>query len=62
MDGFEASKNLTEKMIKKQIPTIPIIACTAHALNENVEKCKKHGMELYLVKPISFEKLERVLK
>ena len=31
MDGYEASKNLTDKMKKNEIPTIPIVACTAHA-------------------------------
>ena len=39
MDGFEASLILTQMMEKKRIPNIPIIACTAHALDEDVEKC-----------------------
>ena len=40
MDGFEASSILTKMMFNHDIPTIPIIACTAHALDEDIEKCK----------------------
>ena len=39
MDGYEASRILTTKMKKKEIPTISIVACTAHALEENKDKC-----------------------
>ena len=62
MDGFEASAELTEMMLTFKIPTIPIIACTAHALDEDIEKCKKNGMSIHLLKPVSIRKLEETLK
>ena len=40
MDGFEASLILTKMMKRKEIPLTPIVACTAHALEEDIEKCK----------------------
>ena len=57
MDGYEASTKLTLMMQDNEIPTIPIIACTAHALDENKEKCEESGMSIFLVKPVSLNKI-----
>jgi DNA-binding response OmpR family regulator len=44
---------------------IPIIALTAHAFNEDRQRCLEAGMDEYLVKPIRaqtlFEMIESVL-
>ncbi len=40
MDGYEASIILTQMMKDEIIPIVPIAACTAHALDEDIEKCK----------------------
>ena len=61
MDGFEASSILTNMMNMNEMPTIQIVACTAHALDEDINKCKQHGMTLFLKKPIEFPKLEKIL-
>ena len=53
MDGYEASIVVTKMMDEDEIPVIPIIACTAHALDEDIQKCKKSGMSIHLVKPVS---------
>ena len=58
MDGFEASRILTEKINKKEIPFIQIVACTAHALDEDLEKCKINGMSIQVLKPISIAKIK----
>ena len=52
MDGFEASRKLTEMMDSALIPRIPIVACTANALDQDREKCKLNGMIKFLIKPI----------
>ena len=55
MDGFEASLKLTEMMEDYNIPTIPIVACTGLALENEIEKCKKSGMKIHLLKPASLK-------
>jgi len=52
MDGYEATKLLKSK----KIPT-PVVALTAAALSEDVERCLAVGCEQVLVKPVSVVKL-----
>jgi len=56
MDGYEATT-----IIRKEDKDIPIIAITANARKEDIEKTKKAGMNKHLNKPISIEKLYNVL-
>jgi len=51
MDGFEATRQI-RRMDIKRAKTIPIIAMTANAFNEDVKKCKEAGMNDHLAKPI----------
>ena len=37
---------------------IPIIGCTAHALHSNKQKSLHAGMDNYLPKPLSLERLQ----
>lgn len=61
MDGLEATEAIRriEKKMKKHTP---IIALTAGALKEEIEKCFKAGMDEYVPKPIRVESLKKVLK
>ena len=52
MGGIEATK-----IIRKLDSNIPIIALTAHAMKEDVEKTKNAGMNEHLNKPIEVNKL-----
>lgn len=56
MDGFEATRRIREKD-----KNIPIIALTANAMREDVDKTQKIGMNMHLSKPIEAEKLYEVL-
>lgn len=56
LDGYEATKE-----IRKLNKSIPIIALTANAMKENIEKTKIVGMNKHLNKPIEVEILYKTL-
>jgi len=56
MDGFEASR-----LIRQIAPGLPIIGQTAHAFNEDRERCLAAGMVDYIAKPIDPPTLVRML-
>ncbi|MFP4461989.1 MAG: response regulator [Thermotogota bacterium] len=57
IDGYQATA-----MIRNRNKTVPIIAMTAKALQEDKEACLRAGMNEYITKPVSFEKLKDILK
>lgn len=57
MDGYT-----TCKLIRQQgYSQLPIIAVTAHAIKTEYEKSRQAGMDAYLTKPFTLEKLYEVL-
>ena len=56
MDGIEAAKTI-RAMNRPDAKTIPIIAMTANAFAEDMEKCREAGMNAHLAKPIEIEKV-----
>lgn len=56
MDGMQASQ-----VIRNEGNKTPIIALTAHALNDMKEKCEKAGMNFFITKPIDFKNLETII-
>lgn len=56
MDGYEATK-----IIRNIDKDIPIIALTANAMKEDVQRTKKAGMNEHLNKPIEVSKLYKIL-
>lgn len=56
MDGLEATK-----LIKKIRPELPIIAQSAYAFNEDIEKAREAGCDDHLSKPILSAKLHKIL-
>lgn len=56
MDGYEATK-----IIRQQDKDIPIIALTANAMKEDIEKSKSYGMNSHINKPIDVDKLYNTL-
>jgi two-component system cell cycle response regulator DivK len=52
MNGYDATK-----IIKSERPELPVIAQTAYALPEEIEKAYEVGCEDYLAKPISLKEL-----
>ena len=61
MDGYEATRTI-RNMSRKDVKTMPILAMTANALEEDKEAAIKHGMDAHIAKPIDTEILIEELK
>ena len=61
MNGYEAAKRI-RAMKKTEIASIPIIAMTANAFEEDKEKSYQSGMNGHLSKPVSLEKLMETIQ
>lgn len=59
MDGFEALK---EFQSSKKTRDIPVIALSAKAMEEDVEKGIKAGFKHYLTKPIKVDEIANIVK
>jgi two-component system sensor histidine kinase/response regulator len=59
MDGYRAAKAI--RQLPSPTGNIPIVAVTAHAMQEERQKCLAGGMNDYLTKPIDRETLFTVL-
>jgi len=60
MDGYEATRKI-RAMNRPDAKTIPIIAMTADAYADDVEKCLNAGMNAHIAKPIDPETVYAVL-
>ncbi|MDD3253536.1 MAG: response regulator [Lachnospiraceae bacterium] len=60
MDGLQAAYNI-RRWRKEDAKTIPIIAMTANAFDEDVQKSKAAGMNAHLAKPIEPQVLYQTL-
>ncbi|MEG1017354.1 MAG: response regulator, partial [Oscillospiraceae bacterium] len=61
MDGLMAAKSI-RLLRKKDANTIPIIAMTANAFEEDIEKTKAAGMNAHLAKPIEPDVLYKTMQ
>lgn len=59
MDGFEVLKVLRSK---KMFNELPIIAISANAMPEDINKGKEAGFDAYITKPINVKELLRVVE
>lgn len=60
MDGIEATKII--RASDAEYSKIPIIALTASTLQEDLDECMAAGMNHFLVKPVSADSIDRVVK
>lgn len=60
MDGLTAARNIRH-LSNPDAGTIPIIAMTANAFDDDIEKSKAAGMDAHLAKPIEPERLFQTL-
>lgn len=60
MDGLAATKAI-RALDRPDAASIPIIAMTGNAFQEDVQECLEAGMNAHLAKPINLAKVERVI-
>jgi PAS domain S-box-containing protein len=62
MDGYMATRKIRAGELNVQNPDVPIVAMTAHAMKEELERCLTVGMNDYLTKPVQIIKLGEMLE
>ncbi len=60
MDGLTATREI-RKLSRPDAQTIPIIAMTANAFDDDVKKCLEAGMNAHCAKPVDMERLKAEL-
>lgn len=60
MNGYDAAKAI--RALNRADARLPIIAMTADAFSEDIQRCLECGMNEHVAKPIDIEKLMKLLK
>ena len=61
MDGYELARRIRKREEESGRQRVPIIACTANALQGEAESCFEAGMDDYLPKPVHLAALQKKL-
>ena len=61
IDGIEAAQLIRKSKNNEFNPDIPIIAVTALSSEENLQQCRKAGMNGFITKPFTEEKFFRAV-
>lgn len=62
MDGFEATSQIRAAEARLNWPRTPIVATTAHVMEEDRTRCRQAGMDDFLPKPIRKASLDALFK
>ena len=62
MDGIEATREIRNMEVLRQVARTPIIAMTANAMEGDRERCLEAGMDDYIAKPIRADQLYEQLQ
>ena len=60
MNGYEATDAI--RAMERPDASLPIIAMTADAFSEDIQRCLEHGMDTHIAKPIDIKEVGRILK
>jgi signal transduction histidine kinase/HPt (histidine-containing phosphotransfer) domain-containing protein len=62
IDGLEVTRRIRRGQAGEENRGIPVIAMTAHVLDEFRKKCKDAGMDAFVTKPVNFRELKSLIK
>ncbi len=60
LNGYEATDAI--RAMDRPDASLPIIAMTADAYSDDIQRCLKHGMNAHVAKPIDIDEVARILK
>lgn len=60
MDGYETTDTI--RAMDRSDASLPIIAMTADAYSDDIQRCLSHGMNAHVAKPIDIDEIVRILK
>ncbi len=60
MNGYEAAKAI--RALDRPDADLPIIAMTADAFSDDIQRCLACGMNEHVAKPIDMDRLTQILK
>ncbi len=60
MNGYEATDAI--RAMNRPDASLPIIAMTADAYSDDIQRCLSHGMNAHVAKPIDIDEVVRILK
>jgi len=61
LDGVEATRIIRDREARDGVSPITIVALTAQVMSEDVERCKRGGMNSYMTKPVDRNLLRATL-
>ena len=61
MDGFDATREIRRIETESGLETVPIVALTAHVLNEQRDRMRESGMTHFLSKPVRKDAIVKLL-
>ncbi|PTS86075.1 hybrid sensor histidine kinase/response regulator [Pseudomonas sp. HMWF032] len=62
LDGFSATEQLRAWEAAEQRPRTPVVALTAHILNEHKERARQAGMDGHMSKPVEMSQLRELIE
>lgn len=62
LDGFSATQQLRAWETANQRPRTPVVALTAHILNEHKERARLAGMDGHMAKPVELSQLRELVQ
>ena len=60
MDGYEATEAI-RSLPRADAEFVPIIALTANAFKDDIDRAREHGMNAHIAKPIEMDNLSQIL-
>ncbi|WP_165361536.1 ATP-binding protein [Lichenibacterium ramalinae] len=62
LDGLEVTRRLRQAEAASDAPAVRIVALTAHAFQEDLDRCLAAGMDVVITKPIDLAKLDGAIR